>query len=605
MRFQLFFLPLIFLFSSSQAQNSSFNEIKENKQYIWGLGMSEDYDQATKLALDDLIGKISVHVESEFEYVTQEDNTDFKAYSKSVISTYSSATLTDTKQKQYEKKGVYYILRYIEVADLQKIFAHREQKMRDYLHMGAKAQQEYRIGDALKYYYWSYALFLSHPYHEELKIPVDDREMMVGILLADRINSLLTNINFEVARQYKSDDDKTKLVLTCNYFGEKISSLDFRFSPGGSRSSMHEVSEGLSEVYLYGAEQEAIEKLNIQVEYKYISKSAQDKELANVLQTVKIPYFKRSSRLVNIPNATIKKITPKKMIQPVFEEVNKLTVSKSFYTKTINKLLVSIASNNYEDAYPYFSAAGLEMFKKLIQYGQVSVFPLTDTLKLVQLNDETIVRSVPMAFYFPNSKRQFTENVVFTFDNQKLINAVSFAISDRTIYDIVSHGEGFGGIKEKYTLIKFMEYYKTAYSLKRLDYIESIFSDNALIIVGTVLERAQPIDGMYKNIGEKGVKYQRYTKKDYITRLQNVFNSKEYINIDFDEAEVRKLNGSDNIYGIQLSQHYYSSNYSDFGYLFLMIDLNDSLHPTIYVRTWQPQKSDDGSIYGLEDFRMN
>jgi hypothetical protein len=135
------------------------------------------------------------------------------------------------------------------------------------------------------------------------------------------------------------------------------------------------------------------------------------------------------------------------MIQPVFEEVNKLAVSKSFYTKTINKLLVNIASNNYEEAYPYFSADGLEMFKKLIQYGQVSIFPLTDTLKIVQLNDETIVRSVPMAFYFPNSKQQFTENVVFTFDNQKMISAVSFAISDKTIYDIVIHGAGFGGIK--------------------------------------------------------------------------------------------------------------------------------------------------------------
>ncbi|MDY0076268.1 MAG: hypothetical protein RBR87_03245 [Bacteroidales bacterium] len=604
MRLLLILLPLTLLLQLVQAQNSDFEAIKENKQYIWGLGISEDYEQAIKLALDDLIGKISVHVESEFEYVAQEDNTDFKAYSKSVISTYSSATLIDTKHKQYEKKGVFYILRYIEVADFQKIFTHREQKIRDYLHLGAKAQQEYRIGDALKYYYWSYALFLSHPYREDLKIPVDDREMMVGIVLADRINSLLTNINFEVARQYK-DDDKTKLILTCTYFEEKVSKLDFRFFPGGNRSTMHEVSEGLSEVFLYGTEQEAIEKLNIQVEYKYTSKSSQDKELATVLETVKIPFFKRSSHQVNIPNATIKKITPKKMIQPVFEEVNKLTVSKSFYTKTISKLLVSIASNNYEEAYPYFSADGLEMFKKLIQYGQVSVFPLTDTLKIVQLNDETIVRSVPMAFYFPNSKKQFTENVVFTFDNLKMVSAISFAISDKTIYDIVSHGDGFGGIKEKYTLIKFMEYYKTAYSLKRLDYIESIFSDNALIIVGTILERAQPIDGMYKNIGEKGVKYQRYTKKDYITRLENVFNSKEYINIDFEEAEVRKLNGSDNIYGIQLSQHYYSSNYSDFGYLFLMIDLNDTLHPTIYVRTWQPQKNDDGSIYGLEDFRMN
>ncbi len=36
-----------------------------------------------------------------------------------------------------------------------------------------------------------------------------------------------------------------------------------------------------------------------------------------------------------------------------------------------------------------------------------------------------------------------------------------------------------------------------------------------------------------------------------------------------------------------------------------MIDITDSLKPTKYVRTWQPEKSKDGSIYGLENFRLN
>jgi hypothetical protein len=35
-----------------------------------------------------------------------------------------------------------------------------------------------------------------------------------------------------------------------------------------------------------------------------------------------------------------------------------------------------------------------------------------------------------------------------------------------------------------------------------------------------------------------------------------------------------------------------------------MIDLNDTLNPKIYVRTWQPQKNPDGSIYGLADFHF-
>lgn len=197
------------------------------------------------------------------------------------------------------------------------------------------------------------------------------------------------------------------------------------------------------------------------------------------------------------------------------------------------------------------------------------------------------------------------ENVVFTFNKEGKIDALAFALSNQTVHDILRHSSAFGTVGDKYTLIRFMENYKTAYSLKRLPYIASVFSDNALIIVGTVFKPAKSIDNMYSSIGEKAVRYQKYTKKEYITRLANVFKSNPYINIDFENATVKKVNGKDKIYGIQIAQHYYSSDYDDFGYLFLMIDLNDSLNPTIYVRTWQPRKNPDGSIYGLNDFKIN
>lgn len=81
-----------------------------------------------------------------------------------------------------------------------------------------------------------------------------------------------------------------------------------------------------------------------------------------------------------------------------------------------------------------------------------------------------------------------------------------------------------------------------------------------------------------------------------------VFRSNEYINIHFEDNIVKRTAKEDKIYGIQIAQYYTSQNYSDKGYLFLMIDLNDSLNPLIYVRTWQPRKNPDGSIIGLEDF---
>ena len=87
-------------------------------------------------------------------------------------------------------------------------------------------------------------------------------------------------------------------------------------------------------------------------------------------------------------------------------------------------------------------------------------------------------------------------------------------------------------------------------------------------------------------------------------RLKMVFNRNEFINIQFEDNLVRKTEKNEKIYGIQIAQHYYSSTYADKGYLFLMIDLNDTINPKIYIRTWQPQKNPDGSIFGLEDFRF-
>jgi hypothetical protein len=150
-----------------------------------------------------------------------------------------------------------------------------------------------------------------------------------------------------------------------------------------------------------------------------------------------------------------------------------------------------------------------------------------------------------------------------------------------------------------------MENYQTAYCLKRLDYIEKIFAENALIIVGSVIKEAEPIEGMYKKIGTDRIKYIELNKEEYVDRLKKVFNSNEFVNINFEENIVKKVNGDEKIYGIQIKQDYYSATYADKGYLFLMIDLNDSINPKIYVRTWQPEKNPDGSVYGLNDFEIN
>ena len=596
----------LFLFLTGWAQKRMFDEIKNSGAYIWGFGQSEDYDKANKLALDDLIGKISVHVESRFKNSVEATSTNLKEYTESVIKTYSSVSLTNTRQLVYEKRKVFYVLRYIKAEELEQIFSRREQKIRDYLLMGTKAQREYRLGDALRYYYWSYALWLSHPYRDKIEVDSDGKKVLAGILLSDRINALLNGIRFQVSDKLRNpEDDNTRVILKCTYQGHKTANLDYTYFTGQGNSVPQEVTHGETEIYLFGAEQQDLEKVVLRIEYKYLRKSYQDRSLSAVLQTVQVPFFKKSVKTVYLSGEKSREARAKKLIQPHFQAVNTLQQKKSFFRKTVKDLLVAISNEDYARAYKFFTPEGKEMFRKLLEYGRASVLPLHDTLKVIRLNDETMVRSVPMSFYFPGSHRYFMENVVFTFNKERKIEAVSLAVSNRTIRDILQHSSHFGSLADKYTLIRFMEYYKTAYSLKRLSYIASIFSENALIIVGTVFKPAKSIDNMYGSIGEKAVRYQKYTKKEYIMRLANVFKSNQYINIDFENATVKKVNGKDKIYGIQIAQHYYSSDYDDFGYLFLMIDLNDSLKPTIYVRTWQPKKNPDGSIYGLNDFKIN
>ena len=594
----------IFIFVNGLSQNEKFEKIKNSDEYLWGYGESDDYEKADKNALDNLISRISVNIESSFINRTTEKDGKLSNNIESVVKTYSNVTISNAGILEYEKKGTFHILRFIDKEDINIVFKNREKKITDYLEMGTKAQREYRIGDALRYYYWAYALLESHPGRKTMTMKVDNKTVLLEVLLDDRLNSLFSDIHFEIINKtVHPDKNNTELSLKCTFRNHPVKNLDFQSHYAGNVSTLQEVNEGKSAIYLYGLEQENVDRINIRIEYKYISKSSHDKELNSVLENIKIPYFKKASKQLEINhNISINRKASKRE----FKDLNLTKRLSKDYKDIVSNVINNISSGDYQAAYHYFNKEGLEMFKKLLEYGNASIFPSKDTLFVINVKGEVMVRSIPMSFYFTKNRKSFVENVVFLFDKNKKIEAVSFAISDKTIHDIVSHSSSFGSLDDKYTIIKFMEFYKTAYCLKRYDYINSIFSENALIIVGTVLKKSQkPIEGIYGSLCENEVKFQQYTKKEYMERLKTVFNSNEYINIDFESAEVRKKNGNDKIYGIQITQNYYSSTYSDFGYLFLIIDMTDTINPTILVRTWQPEKDKEGNIYGINDFKLN
>ena len=156
--------------------------------------------------------------------------------------------------------------------------------------------------------------------------------------------------------------------------------------------------------------------------------------------------------------------------------------------------------------------------------------------------------------------------------------------------------------------MEFMESYKTAYCLKRLDYIRSIFADDAIIIVGNVA-RPRAAQTAYKDRpvsmeGQNVIRYNRYSKDEYLKNLERCFKRNEFINIRFSSNEVQWLEKYDKeeLFAIQIGQEYNSSTYGDKGYLFLLVDMTDHESPQIKIRTWQPNEVAMEKLYNAGNF---
>jgi hypothetical protein len=215
------------------------------------------------------------------------------------------------------------------------------------------------------------------------------------------------------------------------------------------------------------------------------------------------------------------------------------------------------------------------------------------------IGDEVVCRSIPINFSFKNNNRQFVENITFTFNADKKIDCLAFGLDEKAADDILHH-VAWGEYARK-ILTEFLENYKTAYSLKRIDYLRQVFDDNAVIITGKVVTRPEGTDDAGRQyLNNKYVQLTRQSKEQYLRNLERCFESNEFINIRFAENDIVKAGVGGEVYGIQIKQDYYSSNYGDTGYLFLMVDLNDPKQPIIKVRVWQPERDPD--FKGLPNF---
>lgn len=587
------FTALALLCGAASAQDVTV--IRQSGAYLYSEATDADAGAADSAALVSMAGKIARLTDLPYSSTVK----------KNLVLTYMDDIQRECGVFSMTGKDATSVARYISKNDLDRIFENRRNKVKEMVSIAETADRKNQTDVALRYYFWAETLMRS--------LPSPDVTAIAGVKA--KREGILKGLKVGFDRQNIYNKDIVELTFTCN--GKPVKNIDYKFFDGKKWSGVLSAKDGKGFVEV--RPDSRIDQYRIKYEItpahlqhlfrevsnveKALESDAKDSQPSTIQKRNGTPAAERESSERKIDFSEVKRkvldVVAKEEFQSEPDSARggiTPVLFTSGYDEAIAKVCESIASGEYDSVRGLFTTEGYETFNRLIRYGNARVLNHGE-LDFYSLDGEVFGRSVPMAFSFKGNNRQFVENIVFTFNDGGKISDLAFSLDKETVQGIVSQN---GWTEEaRIILINFLESYKTAYALKRLDYISSIFDDDALIITGRVLRN---IKGPNEYNNNRYVTLTRQNKANYIKNLSRVFASQEYINIQFSDCEVMKLGKGEQLFGIKIRQEYFSATYSDSGYLFILVDLRDCKRPVIHVRTWQDEPDKNFGVIGPYNF---
>lgn len=608
-RFFTLFSIVILLQSSAFAQNFRENRkkadgIKADAEYYWGESEAcKNQRKADEEAIESLLENISK--DKSLQTVYFQDSDDEEEQRARVFHTFAEVL----KKSSYDlvldnTGGAAKSFRYIKKSDFANICRQRELRINDYIVQGMAAEDQLRCGEALRYYYWGLMLCHSHPNGENLLFndPDTGYDTPTYRWLLRRTETLLSDITVIPRRQDKAGDNE--FIFGVNVLGNSVNGLDFEYNDGNG-TAITSVNNGICHIKLVDHDMSSV-MLVINLENRDAAKFF-DPEVYSIMNDLDEQIdFPSARKTVDIDKAKkVKDIGEMKNYAAEFREsmqkteafVEAVQTPEQKYTSMMKTIEKAIYQRNSEMARQLFTPDGFAMFQSMLDSGKGEIIG-TPNYKFLDFKDEVICRSIPMRFDFSN-RVSFIRDVVFRIDPKAmLVESIAFRLTDIAESQILSKDKWSNDAK--LTLLDFLEDYQTAYALKRREYLNQIFSENALIIVGSVLKETKKSDNI--NMREEvKIKYDTLSKGQYITNLNRIFNSNEFVNLTFTNTDFNTVNGINDVIGVQVKQEYLSSTYGDTGFLFLMVDLRGA-KPVIHVRTWQPKETPVGEKIDANSF---
>lgn len=598
-------LAIFTMYSHAQ----SIDEIKKNSNYIWGEGNGTTMSDAEGEALRQMSVQISVSVYNSSYDEESNDN----SVQKAVLQSVSSAKFTNVQMRVLEEEPNAKVFCFMPRSEVKKMFEKRANHIVNMVDAGKTAESRMMIDEALRNYYWALVLAKTTP--EPVEIEFNDKKGEATSLLPIKIKSVLAMINASV----DEIQDGKNLILGFTYNGKPVSSLNFKYNDGQSIVGPIVVRDGIGEASM--ASIPADGKLHLTYELRFRNEvDPTDSDIAGAFNAGILPNINSSVAIA------IKSNSKKKAAAPVLASAEMLAAQPTNDKRSIAMqnadntddlqqavlaVEAAISSNNPKSAFNYFTPEGYTLFANLMaKNGKVTLVGKAQNHNFIIADGYIIGRATNIKRQFRNGKA-FMEKLVYRFNPEsRKIESVAFALTQRAENDIMNAAASWPEVS-RWAILNFMEDYQTAFALKRTDYINSIFSDDALIITGTILKKLNNAERAFdrsKSLdlgGPKDIAYSQLSKTEYIDRLRKIFSTREYVHLQFEDNVTRMIdlpaiNGINKgaAFGIEIKQRYESTGYSDDGYLTMVFDTRGKL-PIIHVRLWQPDKN---NMMSLQEF---
>lgn len=598
-------LAIFTMYSHAQ----SIDEIKKNSNYIWGEGNGTTMSDAEGEALRQMSVQISVSVYNSSYDEESNDN----SVQKAVLQSVSSAKFTNVQMRVLEEEPNAKVFCFMPRSEVKKMFEKRASHIANMVDAGKTAESRMMIDEALRNYYWALVLAKTTP--EPVEIEFNDKKGEATSLLPIKIKSVLAMINASV----DEIQDGKNLILGFTYNGKPVSSLNFKYNDGQSIVGPIVARDGIGEASM--ASIPADGKLHLTYELRFRNEvDPTDSDIAGAFNAGILPNI-NSSVAIAIKNNSKKKaaapvLASAEMLaaQPTNDK-RSIAMQNADNTDDLQKAVLAveaaISSNNPKSAFNYFTPEGYTLFTNLMaKNGKVTLVGKAQSHNFIIADGYIIGRATNIKRQFRNGKA-FMEKLVYRFNPEsRKIESVAFALTQRAENDIMNAAASWPEVS-RWAILNFMEDYQTAFALKRTDYINSIFSDDALIITGTILKKLNNAERAFdrsKSLdlgGPKDIAYSQLSKTEYIDRLRKIFSTREYVHLQFEDNVTRMIdlpaiNGINKgaAFGIEIKQRYESTGYSDDGYLTMVFDTRGKL-PIIHVRLWQPDKN---NMMSLQEF---